>query len=54
MADVRRDNGPGIRGMRRRFVGLFIKSRMFSLAAVTSDGSKSKAVNSRGRNLTPS
>ena len=53
IADFRRDNGPGIRGVCRRFVELCSNLKLFSQAAVAIDGSKFKAVNSRDRNFTP-
>ena len=53
IADFRRDNGPGIRGVCRRFVELCSSLKLFSQAAVAIDGSKFKAVNSRDRNFTP-
>ena len=53
IADFRRDNGPGIRGVCRRFVELCSSLKLFSQAAVAVDGSKFKAVNSRDRNFTP-
>src|SRR4051794_5302077 len=53
IADFRRDNGPGIRGVCRRFVELCRNLKLFSQAAVAIDGSKFKAVNSRDRNFTP-
>jgi transposase len=52
IADFRRDNGAGIRGVCRRFVELCSHLRLFSQAAVAIDGSKFKAVNSRDRNFT--
>ena len=53
IADFRRDNGAGIRGVCRRFVELCSNLKLFSQAAVAIDGSKFKAVNSRDRNFTP-
>jgi len=53
IADFRRDNGTGIRGVCRRFVELCSHMKLFSEAAVAVDGSKFKAVNSRDRNFTP-
>ena len=53
IADFRRDNGTGIRGVCRRFVELCSHLKLFSEAAVAVDGSKFKAVNSRDRNFTP-
>src|ERR1700757_3919461 len=53
IADFRRDSGPGIRGVCRRFVELCSHMKLFSEAAVAVDSSKFKAVNSRDRNFTP-
>ena len=53
IADFRRNNGAGIRGVCRRFVELCSHLKLFSEAAVAVDGSKFKAVNSRDRNFTP-
>jgi len=53
IADFRRDNGPGIRNVCRRFVVLCRDLKLFSEALVAIDGSKFKAVNSRDRNFTP-
>ena len=53
IADFRRDNGAGVRGVCRRFVELCSHLKLFSEAAVAFDGSKFKAVNSRDRNFTP-
>src|ERR1700740_3696194 len=53
IADFRRDNGAGLRGVCRRFVELCSHMKLFSEAAVAVDGSKFKAVNSRDRNFTP-
>ncbi len=53
IADFRRDNGSGMRGVCRRFVELCSDLKPFSQAAVAIDGSKFKAVNSRYRNFTP-
>jgi transposase len=52
IADFRRNNGLGIRNVRRRFVSLCRELRLFSQAIVAIDGSKFKAVNSRDRNFT--
>lgn len=49
IADFRRDNGQGIRKVRRRFVELCRELTLFSQALVAIDGSKFKAVNSRDR-----
>src|SRR6185503_10014526 len=43
IADFRRDNGAGIRGVCRRFVQLCSHLKLFSEAAVAIDGSKFKA-----------
>jgi transposase len=53
IADFRRDNGPGIRNVCRRFIELCRDLKLFSEALVAIDGSKFKAVNSRDRNYTP-
>lgn len=53
IADFRRDNGTGIRGVCRRFVDLCRELKLFSQAMVAIDGSKFKAVNARDRNFTP-
>lgn len=53
IADFRRGNSAGIRGVCRRFVELCSQLKLFSEAAVAIDGSKFKAVNSRDRNFTP-
>ena len=53
IADFRRDNGPGIRNVCRRFIELCRGLKLFSEALVAIDGSKFKAVNSRDRNYTP-
>lgn len=52
VADFRRDNGPGIRNVCRRFVMLCRELKLFSQAIVAIDSSKFKAVNSRDRNYT--
>ena len=52
IADFRHDNGPGIRNICRRFIGLCRELKLFSQAIMAIDGSKFKAVNSRGRNVT--
>jgi len=52
IADFRRDNGPGIRNVCRRFIVLCRDLKLFSEALVAIDGSKFKAVNSRDRNFT--
>lgn len=53
IADFRHDNGPGIRNVCRRFIGLCRELKLFTQAIVAIDGSKFKAVNSRDRNVTP-
>ena len=53
IADFRRDNGPGIRNVCRRFIELCRDLKLFTEALVAIDGSKFKAVNSRDRNYTP-
>jgi hypothetical protein len=52
IADFRRDNGAGIRNVRRRFVLLCRDLKLFSSALVAIDGSKFRAVNSRDKNFT--
>jgi len=52
IADFRHDNGPGIRNVCKRFVGMCRELKLFSHAIVAIDGSKFKAVNSRDRNFT--
>jgi hypothetical protein len=52
IADFRRDNGPGIRNVCRRFVVLCRDLKLFSQALVAIDGSKFKASNTRDRNFT--
>jgi transposase len=54
IADFRRDNGPGIRNVCRRFVQLCRRDlALFSAAIVAIDSSKFNAVHSRDRNFTP-
>jgi transposase len=53
IADFRRDNGPGIRNVCRRFVVMCRELQLFSDAIVAVDGSKFKAVNNRDKNFTP-
>jgi hypothetical protein len=53
IAEFRRGNGDGIRNVCRRFVNICRDLRLFTHAAVAIDGSKFKAVNSRGENVTP-
>jgi hypothetical protein len=52
IADFRRDNGPAIRNVCRRFVELCRGLKLLSDDTVAIDGSKFKAVNSRDRNYT--
>jgi len=52
IADFRRDNGPAIRNVCRRFVELCRGLKLLSSDMVAIDGSKCKAVNSRDRNFT--
>jgi transposase len=52
VADFRRDNGPAIRNVCRRFVELCRGLKLLSSDMVAIDGSKFKAVNSRDRNFT--
>ncbi|RKR31266.1 IS1182 family transposase [Paraburkholderia sp. BL17N1] len=52
IADFRRDNGPAIRNVCRRFVELCRGLKLLSSDMVAIDGSKFKAVNSRDRNFT--
>ncbi|SAL06635.1 transposase IS4 family protein [Caballeronia calidae] len=52
IADFRRDNGPAIRNVCRRFVELCRGLKLLSGDTVAIDGSKFKAVNSRDRNYT--
>jgi transposase len=53
IADFRRDNGPGIRNVCRRFIMMCRELQLFSDAIVAVDGSKFKAVNNRDKNFTP-
>jgi transposase len=53
IADVRKDNGKGIKNACRQFVELCRQMNMFSDAVFAIDGSKFKAVNNRSRNYTP-
>src|SRR3546814_876241 len=53
IAGFRRNNGPGIRNVCKRFVAMCRQLKIFSQAIVAIDGSKFKAVNSRDRNVTP-
>ncbi|RKT20877.1 transposase [Paraburkholderia sp. RAU2J] len=52
IVDFRRDNGPAIRNVCRRFVELCRGLKLLSGDMVAIDGSKFKAVNSRDRNFT--
>src|SRR5689334_19506013 len=52
IADFRRESGPGIRNVCRRFVLLCRELKLFSQAIVAIDSSKFKAVNNRDRNFT--
>lgn len=52
IANFRKDNPKGIRGVCRQFVVLFRELGLFAEAVVAIDGSKFKAVNSRDRNFT--
>jgi transposase len=53
IADFRRDNGPGIRNVCRRFIVMCRELQLFSDAIVAVDGSRFKAVNNRDKNFTP-
>ncbi len=52
IADFRRDNGPAIRATCRQFVAVCRQLDLFAEAIVAIDGSRFKAVNTRGRNFT--
>jgi len=52
ISDFRKDNGPAIRKVCAEFVALCRDLNLFAEACVAIDGSKFKAVNSRGRNVT--
>ena len=52
IADFRHDNGPGLRNVCKRFIGMCRELKLFTHAIVAIDGSKFKAVNSRDRNFT--
>jgi len=52
LANFRKDNGKGIRGVCRQFVVLCRELGLFAEAMVAIDGSKFKAVNNRDRNFT--
>ncbi len=54
IADFRKDNGGAIRKVSAQFVALCRDLDLFAQACVAIDGSKFKAVNSRGRNVTRS
>lgn len=53
IADFRRNSGPGIRNVCKRFIVMCRQFKFFSQAIAAIDGSKFKAVNSRDRNFTP-
>ena len=53
IADFRKDNGKGIKNICREFIGLCRQLNMFTDTVVAIDGSKFKAVNSKGNNYTP-
>jgi transposase len=52
IADFRKDNGPAIKKVCVRFVGLCREMGLLATASVAIDGSKFKAVNNRDRNFT--
>jgi transposase len=52
IADFRKDNGPAIRKVCARFVGLCRELSLLATASVAIDGSKFKAVNTRDKNFT--
>jgi transposase len=52
IADFRRDNGPAIRAVCRRFVALCRNLHLLGAGRVAIDGSKFKAVNNREKNFT--
>ncbi len=52
IADFRKDNGPAIREVCRRFVLLCRNMRLLDEAQIAIDGSKFKAVNNREKNFT--
>ncbi len=52
IADFRKDNGPAIRQVCAKFVGLCRQMGLLAKASVAIDGSKFKAVNSRDNNFT--
>ncbi len=53
IADFRKDNGKGIKNTCRFFIDLCRQLNMFTDVIVAIDGSKFKAVNSKGNNYTP-
>jgi len=53
IAEFRKDNGKGIKNTCREFIGICRQLNMFTDAVVAIDGSKFKAVNSKGNNYTP-
>jgi transposase len=52
IADFRRDNGPGIRNVCKRFIAMCRQLKLFSQVIVAINGSKFKAVNNRDKNFT--
>ena len=52
IANFRKDNGPAIRKVCARFVGLCRQLNLFADASVAIDGAKFKAVNTRDKNFT--
>ena len=52
IADFRKDNGPAIKKVCAKFVGLCRQMGLLANASVAIDGSKFKAVNSRDNNFT--
>jgi transposase len=53
IADFRKDNGKGIRGVSREFVEFCRCLELFTQAVVAIDGSKFQVVNNRDKNFTP-
>jgi len=53
IADFRKDDCKGIKNICREFIGLCRQLNMFTDTVVAIDGSKFKAVNSKGNNYTP-
>jgi len=53
IADIRKNNGEGIKQSCRTFIGLCRQLNMFSDAVVAIDGSKFKASNNKAKNYTP-